>query len=627
MFNPNETFGNTYRIEAEIGRGGTSVVYRAYHMRLKKYVVIKRIISDFDGTLDARTEVDILKRLHHPCLPQVYDFLQVGREVYTVMDYIQGQGLDTLRPQYGRWSEAVLRRWLRQLLDTLLYLHGQKPTIVHSDIKPGNIILTTNGNMCLIDFNISLDGGAGKIAGYTANYAAPEQIYLAQRKMSGQPCNIALDGRTDLYSLAATFYVLLTGVEPSSQHPNPPLQKLAAGRYTPGFLAILDRAMAWNPRARYKNARDMLAALDRLKRQDGRYRSYVVLQAVSWLGSAVLLAGGVYCVLRGVDQKRIESYRVDYNVLYHAVQRRDDSEILACGSAILNDDSYVKILEQSPGDHAGILHIVGDSYYNSGNLNLALRYYREALRISELTDPQRGSYYIDCAIAAAQTGDTAAARTLLLQAENDGVGSDQLLLIRCVIEQRENDTTACLATVRQLLDQSEDASLCARGCLVAADACGADTAAAVSWLEASREYEQSRDVLRRLGAAYMDLAAQDARYAANYRSRALDCYKTLCALEYAALEDTLNLAIVQRLSGDNDDSIFTLLSLQQQGVKDYRVSMNLAFAYDAKGDVQNAGGWVGQALRMWRETAETDRESESSEEMQALKALQKKLGL
>ena len=64
MFRPNEIFSGVYQILGEIGRGGTGVVYKAYHLRLQKYVVIKRIRTDFTGSLEARTEVDILKNLH-----------------------------------------------------------------------------------------------------------------------------------------------------------------------------------------------------------------------------------------------------------------------------------------------------------------------------------------------------------------------------------------------------------------------------------------------------------------------------------------------------------------------------------------------------------------------------------
>ena len=81
---------NKYQIIKEIGSGGTGVVYLAYHHNLKKYVVLKKI-KQWTMTQDMfRREADLLKNLHHTYLPQVYDFITVGSDIYTVIDYIEG---------------------------------------------------------------------------------------------------------------------------------------------------------------------------------------------------------------------------------------------------------------------------------------------------------------------------------------------------------------------------------------------------------------------------------------------------------------------------------------------------------------------------------------------------------
>ena len=84
-----DVLNETYEVIGEIGQGGTGVVYLAYHRRLQKQVVIKKIREDFVGKIYERAEADLLKSLHHEYLPQVYDFVQTGHTVYTLLDYVE----------------------------------------------------------------------------------------------------------------------------------------------------------------------------------------------------------------------------------------------------------------------------------------------------------------------------------------------------------------------------------------------------------------------------------------------------------------------------------------------------------------------------------------------------------
>ncbi len=146
----------TYRLLEEIGSGGGGIVYKAYHERLQTYVVVKKMKEQVRGLLDGRVEVDILKNIKHTYLPRVYDFLQIGGEIYTVMDFIPGQSLDKVLKQNRRIPQELILKWMTQLAEALDYLHGRTPPVIHSDIKPSNIMVTPEGNICLIDFNISL---------------------------------------------------------------------------------------------------------------------------------------------------------------------------------------------------------------------------------------------------------------------------------------------------------------------------------------------------------------------------------------------------------------------------------------------------------------------------------------
>ena len=169
MLTTGDMINETYMIDSEIGSGALGVVYRAYHVRLQKYVVLKKIKVDKMSYSRFRIEVDTLKQLRHAYLPNVYDYIESDGNIYTVMDYISGYDLKAYMESGTRFTEQELIKWLRQLCSVLSYLHSQNPPIIHSDIKPDNILIDENGNVCLIDFNIA--GGQG----LTKEYASPEQ--------------------------------------------------------------------------------------------------------------------------------------------------------------------------------------------------------------------------------------------------------------------------------------------------------------------------------------------------------------------------------------------------------------------------------------------------------------------
>lgn len=175
--NKGDILEQTYEIIEEIGSGGGGIVYRARHLRLQTDVVVKKIKDEVLGKVESRQEADILKKLKHPYLPRVYDFIEREDGVYTVMDFIHGENLDSAVKKHGKYSQKQVKKWAEQLGAALAYLHSQVPPIIHSDIKPANIMLTKDGDICLIDFNISLAmGGTMESAvGISAGYSPPEQ--------------------------------------------------------------------------------------------------------------------------------------------------------------------------------------------------------------------------------------------------------------------------------------------------------------------------------------------------------------------------------------------------------------------------------------------------------------------
>ena len=178
-----------YELGKEIGAGGGGVVYLGEHIRLKKKIILKadkRSLRVKEEKL--RREVDILKNLSHTYIPHVYDFVPEDGVVYTVMDYIEGESLDKLLARGQLPAQPQMIQWACQLLEALVYLHNQSPHgILHGDIKPANIMLKPNGDVCLIDFNIALalgEDGAVRV-GFSRGYASPEHYgadYISRNK-------------------------------------------------------------------------------------------------------------------------------------------------------------------------------------------------------------------------------------------------------------------------------------------------------------------------------------------------------------------------------------------------------------------------------------------------------------
>jgi len=215
-----------YRIIDPVGQGGMGSIYRAEDMRLAgRYCAIKEIQIDPrslpEQEQQARDqfyrEASVLARLDHPNLPKVSDFFHEGSRDFLVMDFVPGKDLrqvmEETQQRGGFIPEKQALDWATQLCDALAYLHEQDPPVLHRDIKPANIRLTPGGLIKLVDFGlvkvmlpddtrtITVLQGRG-----TAHYTPLEQY-------GGDAGHT--DPRSDLFSLAATLYHLLTNRPPA----------------------------------------------------------------------------------------------------------------------------------------------------------------------------------------------------------------------------------------------------------------------------------------------------------------------------------------------------------------------------------------------------------------------------
>ena len=236
-----------YAIREAIKSGGMGSVYLAYDGRLEGLCAVKEMHPSEDEWAHRRfrEEATTLSKLQHAGIPKVRDFFVQESLHYLVMDYVAG---NTLHDEVGMSGEQA-KQDLLELLSILEYLHGLDPCIIHRDIKPSNLIRDShNGRLNLVDFGLarSLSDNTQTTAG-TVMYCSPEQ-------MVGKSTE-----RSDLYSLAATYYVLLTGLQIQMGCCKPIL--FHRPDLSAELALAIDTALQLDPQQRYASAREMRQAL------------------------------------------------------------------------------------------------------------------------------------------------------------------------------------------------------------------------------------------------------------------------------------------------------------------------------------------------------------------------------
>jgi serine/threonine protein kinase len=202
---------NRYLILRLLAEGGMGAVYEATDQRLGNRVALKEtFFTDEEMRRAFHREAALLATLRHQALPKVIDHFTEGAGQFLVMEFIRGDDLSRLmKLAGGPIPQRDALAWADQLLGAVEYLHAQRPPIIHRDIKPQNLKLNERGEIILLDFGLAKESaGTGAInrsvRGYTLVYAPLEQIQ-----------GTGTDPRSDLYSVAATVYHLLTGVAPA----------------------------------------------------------------------------------------------------------------------------------------------------------------------------------------------------------------------------------------------------------------------------------------------------------------------------------------------------------------------------------------------------------------------------
>jgi serine/threonine protein kinase len=273
MIATNTLLLDRYLVMHLLGQGGMGAVYKATDRKFGNTVAIKETFYSDHRLREAfALEARLLNRLRHAALPVVTDYFSEGEGQYLVMQYIPGRDMEQLLAErqaqnQGPFLAATVLRWADQLLDALDYLHSQTPSIIHRDIKPQNLKLTPRGEVILLDFGLAKgvtgqpSGNTHSIRGYTPNYSPLEQIR-----------GTGTDRRSDIYSVGATLYHLLTGEMSQDAatrtaamlmgEPDPlPSISVLNPEVAPAVAAAIEKAMSLYPEERYASAASMRMAL------------------------------------------------------------------------------------------------------------------------------------------------------------------------------------------------------------------------------------------------------------------------------------------------------------------------------------------------------------------------------
>ena len=444
------------------------------------------------------------------------------------------------------------------------------------DIKPANIMLTPEGNVCLIDFNISLAGESEEINGISESYASPEQYRKWWGTLYGTADkDIVLDAATDIYSLAATFYHMMTGYLPSPDAMKmQPITRFALP-YSSALVQIIDKMLIADSRKRYQSAAKVKMAIRQLQRTKAEKNT---LKAVFGLMSAaflVLVAVFGITLFRSriyVGKEAIAVIQEKELQLTELCNSGDYQTAYREGITFLNTES--DNLDKLKGARQSILEKMVDICIGMKDYNTASYHLDELFEIEE-----KNEYYQSAAIIAAYKGEYEEAEKALEKAEEAGGSQGELQRCRAEMKAAQGLYGEALMLYQEIYAGNRDIVTLRRMASLALYA-----ANEVSALEDTTDY-------------------------AAYLTKAITYYEQLLNSGMASYSDRMNLATAYTMSGLNEKAITVLQGMSVDYPNQYAVFLQLGILkYNAEmkkspsaRDFSKVREYAGAAERLYKE--------------------------
>ena len=619
-----ENYLGIYKIIKIIGQGGGGIVYKAVHTRLNKEVVIKQIKNPNGGF--NRQETDLLKEIKHTYLPQVLDFIEQDGQAFTVMDFISGSDLEKLAKSGHKFRSKEIIKIATQLCEAVSYLHTRKPPIIHSDIKPANVMLSENGDICLIDFNVSLAFEKNvSVIGGTVGFAPPEQLGIPIGDIKNgigdtlpiKKIQPVVNERSDVYSIGALLQFLVTGKMPAKNYKTASIPKDA--KVPDGLVQIIKKATMLEPSKRYKNASEMLVAVKNINKLDRRYKAIKIRRSIVTVIAVILMAGSVVLNREGV-RKLAEEHEEKYqNYITEIVNNIDSGDYNEAKEIILTASefepsriepyyNYEKILYAEKdyencmnypesvinveikqnelndlGMRAEMYMMSADSAFELENYENAIVLYNKTLDYSD----KLVECYRDLTISYARLGNIEKAEGSLEKAEQLGISDDRLELMQGEIHAAKGEINEAYNCFEKTLELTNDDYIRFRALLVCDKTMLSDTENAADNAQKMitlLKGQESKISLEYAGVV-KEMLANEYAIAEDFENAAI-CYQSLLndgLLNYTLQKNYFNILYSKLQSYEKCLSL--LEQMKVQNAEDYWVDMNMSYTYIA---IENA---------------------------------------